>query len=360
MESFDTSTCFYVVFISQNRSKPSRTKFRTILKCQRTKISATKMNFTIQWIHRILITPNVMCRRPQKQQQCIQMNRIIRWIERKMFIHQIRPSPIHLDQIKHTFIRRKSMKRRIMCMDHRDRHDHHHHPSIRPHHCMNAMWRIIGMFIIHLAAFQFIQIMRIYHHISPAQSKLICTKRKRPIQRTQPLSQQMVKNICHMIVILRNHRQPIRWQINIISIHQHRPPKIHTIGQNVNHCWLHSQRMAYIHQLKSMAHQNISDNWWLHSMRWALFVIYIYSYQDQDSYQWNFERISHFICTLHCWPINLLHCDIQIVHICSKTVRALYLWTNNTMFMTFNIAGYTVMFRNAGVQSVYGLGKSCK
>lgn len=246
------------------RLKRSHMKFRMTQKFRQIKISTSKMNSIIRRIHQTLIIRNVMCHRHQQNPLCIQMSRIIRWIERKIFIHHRK---IRLDQIKPTIIKRKSMKQRIMCTVHQDHHGHHHQ-SIHQHRYTNEMYRIHEMSIIHPVVFQFIQIMPIYRHINRAPNKHTYIKRKQPTPQTQCLNHQLEKNICHMIDMwqMRRHLRN-QSQINIINIHHLPPQQIHTIGQNVNHYWLHSQPMAFINQLKSMDHQNILANWWLHLMR---------------------------------------------------------------------------------------------
>lgn len=172
-------------FLSLYRLKPIHTIFRTILRSQPTKIFHIKMNITTHQSHRTLIIQTAMFRRKQQHSP---KNHTTLWIEQFQ--------PHQSDQInRHTITKRKSMNRKTMCMEkYRQR-------LIQQLHCMIAMKQ---QTVSHIK-------MVICHQVP---SKRICTKRKRPIQRTLFTSHQM--NISHQnqqqtnITSIRHQQRRIR------------------------------------------------------------------------------------------------------------------------------------------------------
>lgn len=122
-------------------------------------------------------------------------------IKRRIFIPHRHSRNHNLDQKNRIITKRRSTKQKIRTDNQDLHHNRHHRQSIIPPRCMRAMFRIHVMYFIHPVASQSIRTMSICHHISRAQSKLTCTKKRPPIQRIPFMSHQLVVNICHTIAM---------------------------------------------------------------------------------------------------------------------------------------------------------------
>lgn len=172
-------------------------------------------------------------------------------------------------RIKRTFIRKKWTKPRTMCTERHDQDHLNHSQSTHLHRCMNETLQTIAMFIIRPAAYQSIQAMQICRR----QSKRIYTKRKHQTQQIPLMSHQPAGNIFHTIGTSnqannsRHISRASQSQTQCTNTRNRRTQKLPILGlANANHCWRHSQLMAFNRPKLMAKHQSIWVNCWHHLM----------------------------------------------------------------------------------------------